>query len=245
MPEPARGRFRPGAAATLATFCALAVLVSLGIWQLRRMDWKHALIARVDRQLAAPPVELVRVPAEPADLDWRRVRIRAVMLEDRSFARGLEAVAGEPGARLVTPARLPDGGLVLVDRGFVSERDLPPHTPPSMRADGPVVVEGVARSLADMRPGWFTPADDPAHLRFWRLDPEPLRALLGEDPPALLIVAERAEPPHILGRVQPVRPQFRDPHLGYAATWFGLAGALLVIYVLFGIARGRRVAEES
>jgi len=245
MPEPARGRFRPGAAATLATLCALAVLLSLGIWQLRRMEWKHALIARVERQLAAPPVELVRVPAQPADLDWRRVRIRAVMLEDRSFAWGLEAVAGEAGARLVTPARLAEGGLVLVDRGFVAERDLPPDTPASMRADGPVVVEGVARSVGNMRPGWFTPADDPVQLRFWRLDPEVLRDFLGENPPALLIVAERAEPPHILGRVQPVRPQFRDPHLGYALTWFGLAGALLVIYVLFGVARGRRVSEES
>jgi surfeit locus 1 family protein len=32
---------------------------------------------------------------------------------------------------------------------------------------------------------------------------------------------------------------FRNQHLGYAVTWFGLAAALLCIWLAFHISRGR------
>lgn len=244
MPEPHARRFRPGAAATLTTLAALCVLVGLGVWQLRRMEWKHELLAGAEAALAAPPATLEALPEDPDALDYRRVRARLELLADRSFALGLEARAGEAGARLMTPARLPDGSLVLLDRGFVAEAELPPHLPARMRSAGPVVVEGVARSLANRRPGGFTPADEPGARRFWRLDPEVLQRFVGEPVAPLTIVAERAEPPEILGRTEPVRVELRDPHLGYALTWFGLAAALAVIYLLFGLARGRPRPEE-
>ena len=38
-----RGLILPG----LATLVALAILVSLGTWQLRRLEWKEGLIARM------------------------------------------------------------------------------------------------------------------------------------------------------------------------------------------------------
>lgn len=242
MADQRRGRFRPGLAATLATLCALGVLIALGIWQLKRMEWKRAFIATIESQLRAPVAELQELPSDPTALDWRRVRLRAELLEDRSLAWGAAALGGEPAARLVTPARLPAGGLVLVDRGIVAERYLPSQLPAAMRAQGLVEIEGVARALAQLRPGWLTPADDPKRLRFWRLDPKAVAAVLGEEP-TLLIVAERANPPQILGQIEAFTPAIRDPHLSYALTWFALAAALLVIYVLFGFARGRRASE--
>jgi surfeit locus 1 family protein len=243
MADPPRGRFRPGVAATLATLGALTVLMALGVWQLRRMEWKQVLIARIESQLRAPVIELQQLPSDPTGLDWRRVRIRTELLEDRSFAWGAAALGGEPAAHVLTPARLQDGGLVLIDRGVVAERDLPPHMPDAMRAHGPVTIEGVARLLAEIRPGWFTPTDEPNRLRFWRLDPKALGAVLGEDPPPILVIAERADPPQILGRTEAVTPALRDPHLSYALTWFALAGVLVVIYVLFGVTRARKALE--
>jgi surfeit locus 1 family protein len=37
----------------------------------------------------------------------------------------------------------------------------------------------------------------------------------------------------------PVAVAFRNDHLGYAITWYGLAASLGVVYVLFGLRRGR------
>lgn len=245
MPDRTARRFRPGVAATVATGLALTILIALGAWQLQRMEWKRALTAHIERQLAEPPRPLEKAPDDPAELDWRRVRMQAVLLHEHSFAWGTAAIAGEVGARLVAPARLPDGSLVLVDLGFVAQSRLPPSLPQDMRSAGPVTIEGVARSLANWQPGWFTPEDQPEMRRFWRLDPAALERFVGERLVPLLIIAERAEPAAILGRTAAVRVDLRDPHLGYALTWFGLAAVLAVIYVLFGFARGRSAPEVS
>lgn len=244
MPAAPR-QFRPGRAATAVAAGALVALVALGVWQLQRREWKRELIAGIEAQLQRPPLELVEAPREAGALDWRRVRLRAELLHERSFALGAGAEGGRLGARLVTPARLGDGTLLLVDRGFVEEAELPPHLPPHKQPPGPVAIEGVARSLAALQPSWFTPDDEPQRRRFWRLDPDELERFLGEAPLAVLVVAERAEPESVLGRVKPVKVELRDPHLGYALTWFGLAAALTAIYVHFGFARGRAASEAS
>ena len=33
-------------------------------------------------------------------------------------------------------------------------------------------------------------------------------------------------------------------HLGYAATWFGLAAALLILYVIYGLKRAREQRDS-
>ena len=52
------GRVRSLAAPAAATLIGLAVLVGLGVWQLKRLAWKEALIAAVEARALAPPVEI-------------------------------------------------------------------------------------------------------------------------------------------------------------------------------------------
>jgi surfeit locus 1 family protein len=53
----------------------------------------------------------------------------------------------------------------------------------------------------------------------------------------LAVVLDRSEGPAGLPKVTAVRPEFRNDHLGYALTWYGLAVALLVVYVLYSFTR--------
>ena len=55
VPARPRRRFRPRLWPTLATALGLAVLIGLGTWQVERLEWKRALIAEREAQLAAPP----------------------------------------------------------------------------------------------------------------------------------------------------------------------------------------------
>ena len=50
--------FRPYPGITIASLIVLAILCGLGFWQLERRDWKLALIAQVERNMAAPPITL-------------------------------------------------------------------------------------------------------------------------------------------------------------------------------------------
>ena len=45
----------------------VAVLIGLGLWQLGRMEQKEALIARIEAQIGAEPVDLSRAPDPVAD----------------------------------------------------------------------------------------------------------------------------------------------------------------------------------
>ncbi len=73
-----RGLILPG----VMTLVALAILVSLGSWQLRRLEWKESLIARMQARVHAAPQPL---PARDAwaklqlpDFEYLRVTARGV-----------------------------------------------------------------------------------------------------------------------------------------------------------------------
>src|ERR1700691_5430258 len=73
------GRVRSLAAPAAATLIGLAVLLGLGVWQLKRLAWKEALIAAVEARALAPPID-IPAPADwskldPRDYEYRHVRV--------------------------------------------------------------------------------------------------------------------------------------------------------------------------
>ena len=115
--------------ATLATLAALAILVSLGVWQMQRLAWKEALLARVGSRIHADPQPLppaCRWPSlEPDDYEYRHVRVTGTFEHDHEAlvfvgASGLENQPA-PGYVVLTPLRLADGAHVCVNRGFVPD----------------------------------------------------------------------------------------------------------------------------
>ena len=115
--------------AGLSTLIALGVLVSLGNWQLARLDWKNALVARIAARVQEPPVPLPPAAAWK-DMDLTDWEYRPVEVTGR-FRNDLEAhvytlltepkgpLSG-PGYWMLTPLEIADGGgTVIVNRGFV------------------------------------------------------------------------------------------------------------------------------
>ena len=230
--SPRRRRFRFRLWPTLAVLAALALLLGLGAWQVQRLGWKTDLIARAEAGLAAPPVALPAAGTDLEALDFRLVTARGAYLHDAAFAFGLSASNGEPGGRLITPLRLDDGRVVLVDRGWLPEALLPPNVPEGLRQSGQVTLEGVARWRGGPGRGWMTPADQPERRRWFGWDIAAMGRALGTPLLPVVLVLERSEGPAGLPQAQRVAVDFRNNHLGYALTWYGLAAALLVIFVL-------------
>ncbi len=240
-----RRRFRPGIAASLATAFALAVLIALGLWQLQRLAWKEDLIARIEAGLAAPAVELEKLPADGRAFAYRRVRLAGELLAAGNFAYGALNLGGRLGASLITPMRLADGSVLLVERGWLPEKELPPDEPAALARPARAVVEGVLVYIGEERQRLFVPDNDPADRRFYWFDRRAITGLAGAPVAPFLLHAETAEPPEVLATPLPVRADLPNRHLGYAVTWFGLAASLLVIYVVFGFRRGAERRDRS
>ena len=224
--------FRPLKWLTAATLIALAVLIALGVWQLERREWKLALIASAEERMNEAPVlldEALRDGAENAE--FRHVRVSGAFLRGRNLFEYSPGANG-PGYRLIAPFRQADGTVLLVDRGFVP----PPHEPwLGWAGAAPVEVTGWVR-LGEKR-NWFTPDDDLEGRVFYARDPQAMARLAGvviAQP--IVIVAERSSSGFPQGGME---LSFSNPHLGYALTWFGLAGVLIVIYLVLHRSRGR------
>ena len=232
-----RRRFRPGWPLTLATLCALAMLLALGTWQVRRLAWKTDLIAAIETRGAAAPLTVEAALADPVASEFRHASARGRYRHDLAIAMGTVAEAGELGSRLVTPLQLADGRLLLVERGWLPERLLPPGVPTDIEPAGDVEVSGVVRWHGGDRAGLFTPANQPQRRRWFWYDMPALAAELDSALEPLVLVADGTGD-RGLPRPLPVRADLPNNHLGYAITWYGLAAALLAVYVAFGLRRG-------
>ena len=226
-------RFRPTAGATIASLVAFVILLALGTWQLYRLQWKEGLIATANARMAAPPAQL---PARAGWQGWdfRHVTLRGAYRNGHSVAFGLSTSSdGEVGAHLLTPLVLDDGRAVLVDRGWLPERDLPPAVPRSLEPEGPRTLDGILRWRGDSGPRLFTPADDLSKPRIYSFDWPELRHLTGLPLLPIVVRLERSDGPGGLPAPDATVVDYRNAHLGYAITWYGLAASLVVIYVAF------------
>ena len=96
-----------------------ATCVSLGLWQLRRLDERREFNASVEAGLAAEPAPLADVLGEPApSLAYRRVIAQGRYLADEEVLLSVRSRNGAPSHHVLTPLDTGEGGIV-VDRGWV------------------------------------------------------------------------------------------------------------------------------
>lgn len=248
MPAPPPRR-RGVLAPTLFTLCGLAILIGLGLWQLDRKVWKEDLIATLTARLAAPPSAGVppRVQwqtLDPAQMEFRRV---AVPVE---FLKGQDALVYTAGSALrpdvkgigywvFTPARLPGGSLVVVNRGFLPIERKDAVTGAAAPPPGSVDIVGILR-WPDQR-SLFTPDDEPDHNVWYIRDPAAIAAAKGWGTVAPFVIDLESPPSQSgLPSVGRLQINLRDPHLQYALTWFGLAATLVGVYIALMLGRFRK-----
>jgi surfeit locus 1 family protein len=237
----------------LPAVLAFIVLIGLGTWQVERKAWKEALIAALTERLAAPPQALPAPSTwpnlDPADDEYRRVTFTAQFDHTAEAliygaASAFRPDVSGPGYWVFTPARLSDGSLVMVNRGFVPED----RKDAKSRADGqvlaPVDITGALR-WPDTR-HWFTPADDAAHNLWFSRDPQAIAAAKGLGAVAPFFVEMEAPvPPGGLPSPGKIVVNLPDNHLQYAITWYGLAAALVGVFAAFAFGSRRRGISEK
>jgi surfeit locus 1 family protein len=209
----------------------VAILLGLGVWQLHRLTWKEDLLRRVAALRNAPARPLQGVLTAGGDMDYVRVVFDCPDLERRPTLRLFGVRDGKAGYRLI--AACPVGsGSILVDRGFVPLEAADVAARPGRAAlPGPVV--GVLRR-----------GDKPANrvgenLWYSRDVPAMARALGASAPAPVFLMLEQPAPPAGGPTPAPVPIDIPNRHLEYAITWFGLAAALVGVYVATLVRRRR------
>jgi surfeit locus 1 family protein len=241
----------------LPALLAFAVLIGLGTWQVERKAWKEALIATLTERAAAAPAALPAAKdwpsLESASDEYRRVKFTAQFDNSNEAlvygaASAFRPEVSGPGYWVFMPARLADGSLVIVNRGFVPEGRQDPNSRAGGEIAGPIEIVGAMR-WPDTR-HWFTPNDDTAHNLWFTRDPQAMAATkkLGAAAP-FFVEQETPVPPGGLPIPGKIVVNLPDNHLQYAVTWYGLAAALVAVFVIWAFGSrtrdGRRRPSHS
>ncbi|RFC64300.1 SURF1 family protein [Fulvimarina endophytica] len=241
-PEP-MGRVKFTIALVLC-LVGIVILFGLGTWQAERLQWKTALIERIDARMGAAPVSLDKALAdyaETGDVDYQPITIEGRFLNEgeRFFFSTFD---GQTGWNVYTPLLTPDRHIVFVNRGFVPYEARDPSTRPGSQPEGEVRIEGVARNAPTEKPGYFVPDNDPEKdTFFWRDLAAMSEGLsLGSEVELVPFFVDADRDP--TSRQLPVGGQtivsIPNNHLQYALTWYGI-GCVLV--VMTGLLVGRQV----
>ncbi|PWJ22299.1 SURF1 family protein [Jannaschia seohaensis] len=201
-----------------------AVLVSLGVWQLQRLEWKEGVIARIESRIGADPVPLPAAPTPEAD-DFLPVTLEGTV--SGAPLRVLGAWRGGTGYRIVAPVET-SGRRVLVDLGIV-----PLETGALDLGGTALTIEGNLAWPDETNSS--TPVPD-GETWFARDVPAMAEAL---DTAPILVVA-RTVTPNVAPTPSPVGTDgIPNSHLGYAIQWFGLAlvWAGMTVFLLWRITR--------
>ncbi|GLQ95642.1 SURF1 family protein [Dyella mobilis] len=230
--------------------CLFVGFIELGNWQVRRLAWKRDLIAHVDQRVHAPPV------APPAPAQWpqvnaerdeyRHVSVTGEFLHDRQTLIWAASDTGS-GYFVLTPLRMADGSIVLVNRGFAPEgwcgRDNRCAAGPS----GQVTVTGLLRMS---EPSGLFRRNDPAHNSWYTRDVPAIAAARGLSRVAPYFIDQDAVP----GASAQDWPKggttvinFPNNHLSYLITWYLMALLTLVAgaYVGYDEYRLRQASKRT
>ncbi|MEM9898375.1 MAG: SURF1 family protein [Pseudomonadota bacterium] len=234
--------FRP--VLTVLSLIGLLVLCSLGIWQLKRLQWKEDLIAQVEARRSTSPIDL-------ADLILDRDKLLdsdnayTPVLATGTFIHDLEAhvfgtLDAVAGYYVFTPLKLkealPEGAAyVYVNRGFVPQDKKSPGSRPDGDIAGRVTVEGLFRlperegGLADV---FRAPNDIDGNVWHERR-PRSFRNVADIETADFYIDSLGKENTGVWPKGGTTRIEFSNRHREYAFTWFGLAATLIVVFALF------------
>lgn len=221
--------FRPMPILTLFSLISLAILLWLGNWQLQRMQWKSDLLAQFEVRgevnsfgdaLCAEqdgffsPSITAAAPLSGPELRYYTLRGEAGWVRI-SLMRA-------PTCDLVV-GTTPDPSWMFVESAFESFRDGSLTAPRAWRLD----------QLPE--PRGFGSRNDIDGNEWYVFDRARMAEAFGVQPDEVLDVWAHADHgmPIALTAVPPAK------HLGYAITWFGLALALIAVYLALHVSKGR------
>jgi len=219
---------------TALMLTGLAVLIGLGVWQLKRLAWKEGLIAQIEMRSKDDPITLKQAIAmanKGRDPSYYRVRVDGRFHHAKElylFAASHDRV----GWDVITPLETADGDMVLVDRGFVPDALQDPSSRTLGQVENVVTVTGIVR-MPEVQT-LFAPDNEPAADRwFWRDLPGMARSAFPNgviQVAPFFLEAEKASVPGGWPEGGQTRLEIPNNHLQYALTWFLMAACLLVIF---------------
>ena len=220
---------------TVLSIVGVAVLCTLGTWQVQRLQWKAGILDAIEAEYAVDASEnLLSQAMLSKDIDFKRGYIVGTYMHDKTVLLHPRMHKKEVGYHVLTPLRISgdQGSVILVNRGWVP-LDWDALSDDEVRkSDGVLKITGMLRSAP--RVNSFVPENIPDQDIWYRIDLEQIAQAQGLQPfVSNMLYAEteggggKAYPVAAATRISP-----NNNHAQYAFFWFAMAVAMVGVYIL-------------
>ncbi len=230
--------FTPKLIPTLAFIVILPILINLGFWQLDRAQQKTR-IAQQFKRGAQTIITQEELDLKPKSLSYKKIRLHGRYDSQHTFLLDNRVINHRVGYDVISPFKLINGQVILVNRGFVARAQDRKILPKLAYITGLQTIEGRIKlppkkifllGKTPNNPKW------PKVIQ--ALDLKKLSQSL-KKPLIPVIILLGPNNPHGFIRQWKSMPIKAEKHHGYAIQWFSLALTLVIIYVLVNTRRGR------
>ena len=211
------------------------ILFLLGTWQINRLIWKENLINFYKSQSSSNYIELTKNVLKSENIEFRKVKLKGYFLNKNEIYISGKTYEGNIGFHVITPFKMKNKEIVLINRGWVSESYRDPKKREFSLINDETEINGIIRY--PQKKGYFVPENEPYKGFWFTINPREMYTFLNLKN-EITINKIYIDALKDIGKIKlPIgandKPNLRNQHLSYAITWYSLAVILLVIYIFF------------
>ena len=188
----------------------ILTLLSLGFWQIYRLNWKLELIKEIENSLKNDPVELSNVEKK----NYLRIKTSGEIDFDKQIYLYNLNDNGKPGFEVINPINIGDENY-LINRGWIpfEKKDLP----------GINLVDQnqiVGTLILQTKPSTFKPENDIQKNYWFTLNREDILKFTGRNFSEYIIYLNGE---YKIPKPRVINAKISNNHKKYAITWFCMA----------------------
>ena len=198
----------------------ILTLLSLGFWQIYRLNWKLDLIEQIENSLKNDPVELSNIEKK----NYLRIKTSGEIDFDKQIYLYNLNDTGKPGFEVVNPIKVGDENY-LVNRGWIpfEKKDLPEINLVDQN-------QIVGTLMLQTKPSTFKPENDIEKNYWFTLNREDISKFTGRNFSEYVIYLNGD---YKIPKPRVITAKISNNHKKYAITWFSMAISILLIYLYF------------
>ena len=198
----------------------ILTLVSLGFWQIYRLNWKLELIEQIENSLKNDPVELSNIEKK----NYLRIKTSGVIDFDKQIYLYNLNDTGKPGFEVINPIKIGDENY-LMNRGWIpfEKKDLPEINLVDQN-------QIVGTLMLQTKPSTFKPENDIEKNYWFTLNREDISKFTGRNFSEYVIYLNGD---YKIPKPRVITAKISNNHKKYAITWFSMAISILLIYLYF------------
>ena len=198
----------------------ILTLLSLGFWQIYRLNWKLELIEQIENSLKNNPVEL----SNNENKNYLRIKTSGEIDFDKQIYLYNLNDAGKPGFEVVNPIKIGDENY-LMNRGWIpfEKKGLPEiNLVDQNQIVGTLMLQAKSSS--------FKPENDIEKNYWFTLNREDILKFTGRNFSDYVIYLNGE---YKIPKPRVITAKISNNHKKYAITWFSMAISILLIYLYF------------